>query len=79
MFQPAFLDKIAFSDSKVLLLGMGGGYDIFAGLPLYFEILKANPHHPGIILANLSFSFDLHLKQKEQDIYGEKTVCIEAR
>jgi hypothetical protein len=38
---------------NVLIAGMGGGYDVFAGLPLYFE-LQAQGYE--VHLANLSFS-----------------------
>jgi hypothetical protein len=38
---------------NLLIAGMGGGFDIFCGLPIYFELRKhgINPH-----LANFSFS-----------------------
>lgn len=39
--------------SSVLLAGAGGGYDIFAGLPLYFALKAAGK---TVHLANLSFS-----------------------
>lgn len=40
------------SDKKLLIIGCGGGYDIFCGLPLYFQ----NQHHEKPILANHSFT-----------------------
>src|SRR5215211_5189090 len=42
------------SDCKSLLIaGMGGGFDIFCGLPIYFELKK---HGINAHLANFSFS-----------------------
>jgi hypothetical protein len=60
----------------VLLLGMGGGYDVFAAIPLFFELKSRKA-----VLANLSFTFDLHKKQNaNQHLYGtDKTVVIEAK
>lgn len=37
--------------SRPLIIGCGGGYDIFCGLPLYFKYLDQNP-----ILVNYSFT-----------------------
>lgn len=41
------------SCKNLLIAGMGGGFDVFCGLPIYFELKKhgINPH-----LANFSFS-----------------------
>jgi len=38
---------------NVLIAGMGGGFDVFCGLPIYFEL-----KHRGLVvhLANFSFS-----------------------
>ncbi len=47
-----FFDALEGADS-VLLAGAGGGYDIFAGLPLYFALKGAGK---TVHLANLSFS-----------------------
>ncbi len=42
-------------DSKrILIAGAGGGFDIFAGLPLYFALQRAGKH---VELANLSFTY----------------------
>lgn len=38
---------------RILLAGAGGGFDIFAGLPLYFGLRQAGKE---VVLANLSFS-----------------------
>lgn len=42
---------------NVLLYGCGGGYDIYSGLPLYWELLR---HNKTVHLANCSFTDDLH-------------------
>jgi len=42
-----------------LLLGMGGGYDLFAGLPTYFDFLEEGKNP---IFANLSFTRELAKK-----------------
>ncbi|HLA45254.1 MAG TPA: hypothetical protein VJZ27_17535 [Aggregatilineales bacterium] len=38
---------------NLLIAGMGGGFDVFCGLPVYFE-LRAQGQH--VHLANFSFS-----------------------
>src|SRR5688572_24165931 len=38
---------------NILIAGMGGGYDVFCGLPLYFELEKMDKN---VHLANLSFT-----------------------
>ncbi len=53
MLEPPFIREIRDSKS-VLIVGAGGGFDVFAGLPLYFA-LRANGVR--VHLANLSFSF----------------------
>ena len=40
------------SCQNLLIAGMGGGFDIFCGLPIYFELQKRVPQ---VHLANLSF------------------------
>lgn len=37
MFSIPFVQKIQKSQN-VLLAGMGGGYDVFTGIPLYFDL-----------------------------------------
>lgn len=39
---------------RVLVAGAGGGFDVFAGLPLYFALTSAGKH---VELANLSFTY----------------------
>jgi len=59
MFVPPIFTKLCNQSKNILLAGMGGGYDVFAGLPLYFELsdLKKKGHPFGnIVLANLSFT-----------------------
>src|SRR5574341_1507437 len=38
---------------NLLIAGMGGGFDVFCGLPVYFELLGQGR---SVHLANLSFS-----------------------
>jgi hypothetical protein len=38
---------------NILLVGMGGGYDIFCGMPIYYELRKAGKN---VILGNLTTS-----------------------
>lgn len=42
------------SSRRVLIAGAGGGYDVFAGLPLAFALHAAGKH---VALANLSFTY----------------------
>lgn len=42
------------NSKRILLCGMGGGYDIYSGIPLFFTLKKLGKE---VILANLSFSF----------------------
>src|SRR5262245_25120073 len=46
------LDKLTKCKS-LLIAGMGGGFDIFCGLPIYFELKKRGVN---VHLANFSFS-----------------------
>jgi hypothetical protein len=46
------LDQLS-TCKNLLIAGMGGGYDIFCGLPIYFELKK---HGINAHLANFSFS-----------------------
>ncbi len=41
------------SCKNILISGMGGGYDVFCGLPIYFELQQAGHH---VHLANYSFT-----------------------
>ena len=41
------------SAKSILLVGMGGGYDIFCGMPIYYELRKAGKK---VILGNLTTS-----------------------
>ncbi|MEO1444437.1 MAG: DUF1152 domain-containing protein, partial [Chloroflexota bacterium] len=47
------ISEMLHGHKNILIAGMGGGYDVFAGLPIYFELITQgfNVH-----LANLSFS-----------------------
>lgn len=47
-----FLNQLS-NCKNLLIAGMGGGYDVFCGLPIYFELKK---HGVNAHLANFSFS-----------------------
>jgi hypothetical protein len=49
-------DQVA-TCQNLLIAGMGGGYDLFCGLPLYFELQKKGQ---TVHLANFSFSDVVH-------------------
>jgi len=53
------LDELA-SCRNLLIAGMGGGFDIFCGLPIYFELRRRGQ---AVHLANLSFSQTAYLKE----------------
>lgn len=48
-----FNDKL--SGNNILFLGIGGGFDIFAGLPLFFD-LEPEAQQPNVVFANYSFT-----------------------
>jgi len=65
----------------VLLLGMGGGYDVFSGVPLFFELKErkkadGTPMFGNVVLGNLSFTKSLMQIKPGKHI---SPVCIEAR
>ena len=50
-------------DSKTILLaGAGGGFDIYSGIPLYFNLIKQGKK---VILANLSFTWLSHVTSEQ--------------
>ena len=53
MLEPTFIKQLK-AAKNVLLVGAGGGFDIFMGLPLLFALNEAGVN---VHLANLSFSF----------------------
>jgi hypothetical protein len=53
MLKLPFLTELEQSE-KILVAGMGGGFDVFCGLPLYFGLQALGKQ---VHLANLSFSF----------------------
>jgi hypothetical protein len=55
------LFNINFRNKNILILGCGGGYDIFCGLPLYFELINNN----NVNLASFSFTNKNDLKKFE--------------
>lgn len=38
MFVPPFFKLLQDKSRNILMAGMGGGYDVFAAIPLYFEL-----------------------------------------
>lgn len=56
------IDQLTNSES-ILIAGMGGGYDVFSGLPLFFELERLNY---DVHLANFSFSDIAGLNDGEQ-------------
>lgn len=56
------LDRIP-DDASILISGAGGGYDVFSGLPLFFELEKLGY---DVHLANFSFSDIAELYEGEQ-------------
>jgi len=58
MFEAPFYRKIKES-KNILLAGMGGGYDVLTGIPLYFELL---PTATTLVLSNFTFTKQLHSK-----------------
>lgn len=53
MLEPTFIKQLK-TCKNVLIVGAGGGFDVFAGLPLFFALREAGIN---VHLANLSFSF----------------------
>ncbi|PTA69194.1 DUF1152 domain-containing protein [Deinococcus arcticus] len=50
--QPPFFCELA-SSQRILIAGMGGGFDVFCGLPLYFALRAEGK---AVFLANYSFT-----------------------
>ena len=61
MFTQVVEEQLA-AARNILLMGMGGGYDVFAALPLYFG-LKQTAKTEKILLANLTFTRNLEAKR----------------
>lgn len=53
MFRQTLFDRLA-SSQNVLIVGAGGGFDVFSGLPLYFELCEAGK---TVHLASLTFTY----------------------
>jgi len=60
LHQPVF-DQLE-GCSRILIAGCGGGYDFFAGIPLYFALRKAGAE---CFLANLTFSDSNNIDAEE--------------
>jgi hypothetical protein len=56
------LDELAACEN-LLIAGMGGGFDLFCGLPVYFELRRLGRR---VHLANLSFTALEHVKDAER-------------
>jgi hypothetical protein len=54
------------SSQRVLIAGMGGGFDVYCGLPLYFALREAGKE---VFLANLSFAFLGQAKELCWELY----------
>lgn len=73
MLEPPFLGRLK-EHKSILLVGAGGGFDVFSGLPLFFALKAAgfNVH-----LANLSFSF--RHGEITGNMFGKNVVEVTAR
>lgn len=47
---------------NILLMGMGGGYDVFCGLPIFYELQK----HKNLFLGNFSSTNIVEIKSKHK-------------
>lgn len=72
LFRLPFFEQIL-EAKTVLIAGAGGGYDIFAGLPLYFALRQAGK---TVHLANLSFS---RLEESTAEILDEALFKVTAQ
>lgn len=72
-FNLPILDPLA-SCRNILIVGMGGGFDVFCGLPIYFE-LQARGH--SVHLANLTCTASNHARIAER--LSPNLVGIDAR
>lgn len=57
--------------SKILLLGCGGGYDIFCGIPLYLRLKEL---YKDVYLGNLSFTKNGYLSLFQEFSPGSRIV-----
>lgn len=62
---PPIFSKLEAS-KRVLIAGMGGGFDVYCGLPLYFALRDAGK---DVFLANLSFAFLGQAKELCWELY----------
>jgi hypothetical protein len=58
------------SSQRVLIAGMGGGFDVYSGLPLYFALREAGKQ---VFLANLSFAFLNYAKELCWELFEVKS------
>ena len=65
------LDQLA-KCQNLLIAGMGGGFDIFCGLPIYLELQRRGQK---VHLANFSFSDVVrHLGRSDIRLHGHHTL-----
>lgn len=57
MFCSTFVSKLISESKRVLISGTGGGYDVFTGLPLYFELEKFIGHNSNLYFPLAFYSF----------------------
>jgi len=81
MFTSPIFSQLESNSKNILLLGMGGGYDVFTGIPLYFELKErkkpdGTPMFGNLVLGNLSFTKDVMKMPIGKQI---SPVCLEAR
>src|SRR5215212_9919229 len=53
LLEPPLLARLR-QHERVLIAGAGGGFDVYAGLPLYFALRAAGKR---VFLANLTFTY----------------------
>jgi len=64
--QPIF-KRLQEDSTHTLIIGIGGGYDLLSGIPMYYELknlIKARGSSGSVSIANLSFVRDLRSKAK---------------
>ncbi|MER8182679.1 DUF1152 domain-containing protein [Kitasatospora sp. NPDC094015] len=68
LFEPPLLTRLMAAD-RILIAGAGGGFDVYAGLPIALALREAGK---DVHLANLSFS---HLHGLDTDVWLESDVA----
>lgn len=73
LFRPAIFDALE-GKSKILISGCGGGFDVFAGLPLYFALRHAEV---DVFLGNLSFTALRSVKGRRPTELSMEASCLQ--